>query len=431
MRRFVLFLLASCALVSPSLANQRIGSAASIENDVRGAISGREERLAVGNEIYADEVLTTGVASRGKFVFDDRTDLQMGPSSRLKLDSFVYSGNSGVSFNAAKGVFRFISAPGGHKDYHVRTPTATIGVRGTTFGVRASRTRTDAVLVDGVIEVCRANGGSCRVLDVPCTTVTVTAGGVTRPKAVGSNDWTFDGSCKPGRQGGNEPPRSIGGPPPSPPDDEPPVDWSGFSFGFNAGTAIGAAEFADPIPLHGAAFQGGPKLGYNWRLTPNIIAGFEADAEYRSEIGGGSNGLGWASNSRGGYLGTFRARIGYAFDRWLVFGTGGLAYGHIIAPKSFSGFNVITAGYTAGTSQNNPFLPGWAAGGGVQYALTDNLSVKAEYLYVKLQHDLPLYSTNVTAYPVGVCNISGLHSIRLGVSYGFSLKDLAAAAGGN
>lgn len=430
MRRLALSLSASCAVASPCFADQKIGSAVSIEKDVRGATAERSARLDVGDEIYVDEILTTAAESRGKFTFDDRANLQMGPSSRVKLDNFVYSGNSGVVFNATKGVFRFVSAPGEHKRYEVRTPTATIGVRGTTFGVRATRGRTDAVLIDGAIEVCQASGGNCRTLDTPCTFVTVTDAGVTRPRTLRSNDWRFDSnSCRlPGPRGGNEPTQPPDAPPTDGASPPPAYDWGGLSIGFNAGAAVGDAEFADPVPMRGAGFLGGLKLGYNWQVTPHIVAGFETDAEYRSGIGGGTNGQGSASNTRGGYLGTFRARLGYAFDRWLVYGTGGLAYGHIIAPKNFSGANVIGPAYAQGISQNNPFLPGWTVGGGVQFALTDRLSVKAEYLYVRLQHDLPLYATNVAPYSVGVCNISGLHSIRVGASFGFSLNDLLSSA---
>lgn len=428
MRRLVVAIAISGAFLSPSFAEPTIGNASSIEKDVRGESGERSVRLDVGDEIYVDEVLTTAASSRGKFIFKDRTDLQMGPSSRVKLDSFVYSGDKGVVFNAAKGVFRFVSAPDGHKDYQVRTPTATIGVRGTTFGVRVTPGRTDAVLYGGAIEVCPASGDNCRTLETPCTFVTVTAGGVTTPRSLGRKDWSFDKSCDiPGRRGENAP-TPPGATPAGATPTQPSFDWGGLSVGFDVGSAVGDAQFADPVPMNGAGFLGGPKLGYNWQLTPNIVVGFETDASYRSEIGGGTNSHGSVSNSRGGYLGTFRARLGYAFDRWLVYGTGGLAYGHIIAPKSFSGGNVITSAYTYGTSQNNPFLPGWTVGGGVQFALFENLSVKAEYLYTRLQHDLPLYSTNVAASPIGVCNISGLHGFRVGVSYGFSLKDLLSGA---
>jgi hypothetical protein len=179
-------------------------------------------------------------------VFDDRTNLQMGPSSRVTLDRFVYSGGSeGVVFGAAKGAFRFVSAPGGHKDYDVRTPTATIGVRGTSFAVRVRSGRTDAVLYGGVIEVCSIATGQCRTLDSACTFVTVTGGGVTAPKALGDKDWSFDSTCRvPGRRGNAPPPAVVpsgggdenGGPPPPPP---PSFGWGGPSFGISVGSAIG------------------------------------------------------------------------------------------------------------------------------------------------------------------------------------------------
>ena len=52
--------------------------------------------------------------------------------------------------------------------------------------------RTDAVLYGGVIEVCSIASGQCRTLNSPCTFVTVTRSGVTTPKQVGKNDWSFE-----------------------------------------------------------------------------------------------------------------------------------------------------------------------------------------------------------------------------------------------
>jgi hypothetical protein len=200
MRRLPAALAVATALASPALAEPAIGTATVIEKDVRGEIAARAAKLGVGDEIFAQEVLLTGSDGRGKFVFQDRTDLQLGPSSRVKLDNFVYSGDNGVAFNAAKGVFRFVSAPAGHKDYVVRTPNATIGVRGTAFGVRVVFGRTDVVLYDGAVEVCAIVGGLCRTLGTACTFVTVSGGDVTQPAALGHGDWSFDDSCGGGGQ---------------------------------------------------------------------------------------------------------------------------------------------------------------------------------------------------------------------------------------
>jgi outer membrane immunogenic protein len=434
MNRFAMMLSLCVAFVSPSLAATKIGSATSIEKDVRGDSGGGARKLAVGDAVHANEVLTTAPASRGKFVFEDRTDLQMGPSSRVKLDSFVYSGNKGVVFNAAKGAFRFVSAPKGGHDYDVRTPTATIGVRGTRFAVRVLGGRTDAVLYGGVIEVCSIATRQCRTLDSACTFVTVTGSGVTEPKTVGKKDWTFDSTCRvPGRRGDNSPPPDAPGAPPHGPGAPPagfgapgtpttPIFYAfcGPSVGFTVGSAIGNGEFADPVPMNGAGFLGGLRLGYDMMLGENYRVGFETDAQYRSDLGGGSNGHGSISGVRGGYLGTYRLRFGQVFDRWFVYGTGGLAYGHVLAPRSFSGAGVINSVPTYGVSTSTEFMPGWTVGAGVQYALAPGVSLRAEYLYIQLRHSNPTYMTTAAPFPVPVCNKSAMHGLRVGVDFGFS-----------
>lgn len=217
MRSLAVSLSALLVVSAPLRAEEKIGSAVSIEKEVAGVAGDRNMRLKVGDDVFFQELLTTGAGSRGKFVFDDRAKLEMGPLSQVKLDSFVFASAPAVAFNAAKGVFRFASAPGGHKGYEVRTPKASIGVRGTAFGVRATPERTDAVLYDGAIEVCLPAGGACRTLSEPCSFVTVTDAGFTTTRDVGPADWSFDDACKKRkgprrRQGAIESPKSA--PPP-------------------------------------------------------------------------------------------------------------------------------------------------------------------------------------------------------------------------
>lgn len=226
MRRFTISISALLALSANAAAEQTpgdsaIGAAASIEKIVEGLTADRNMRLKAGDAVFFNELLTTGRESNGKFVFDDRAALQMGPQSQVRLDNFVYAkagGAPGVAFNVTKGALRFISAAGAHKPYEVRTNRTTIGVRGTAFAVRANDLRTDAVLYDGAIEVCLPQGRACRTLDKPCTTVSVTDAGFVETRTVGERDWTFDEQCrsKPApvqkrRHGAAEPPAS---PPP-------------------------------------------------------------------------------------------------------------------------------------------------------------------------------------------------------------------------
>ena len=81
------------------------------------------------------------------------------------------------------------------------------------------------------------------------------------------------------------------------------------------------------------------------------------------------NGIG---SDDGGYFGTVRGRLGYAFDRTLIYITGGLAYGGLNA-------NPVTGDATSNA--------GWTIGGGLEYAFTNNWTVKLEGLYVNLEED--------------------------------------------
>jgi outer membrane immunogenic protein len=79
-------------------------------------------------------------------------------------------------------------------------------------------------------------------------------------------------------------------------------------------------------------------------------------------------------SSRLNALGTIRGRLGWAFDRALLYGTGGVAFADL---KDQLSDQAIPFTATPGSSET-----GWTAGGGVEYALTDHWTAKAEYLHV-------------------------------------------------
>ncbi|UZF93135.1 outer membrane protein [Bosea sp. NBC_00550] len=158
--------------------------------------------------------------------------------------------------------------------------------------------------------------------------------------------------------------------------------WTGFYVGLNAG--VGWADSGDVIvtgPTPGSsgilgggggdgAFVGGGQIGYNWQ-SGSIVYGLETDIQY---VGTNSNvswgGYSWWAGRGGGdgsYFGTVRARLGYAVDRTLFYVTGGLAYGGLNT-------NPLTGDATSNA--------GWTVGGGVEYAFTNNWTVKIEGLYV-------------------------------------------------
>lgn len=220
---------------------------------------------------------------------------------------------------------------------------------------------------------------------------------------------------------------------------EPAFSWSGFYGGFNAGYAIDTKDFGDNTidgvtyekPKAGG-FTGGGQIGFNYELTPGsgIVLGVETDAQYvdmsyksTTTIQNGAQSDPRAPNNLD-VFGTVRARIGYAFDRFLVYGTGGFAYGTGPATLDF-------APVDGGISK------GWTAGGGLEYALsTDSffnffnssaVTLKAEALYVSVSRENFLRNmTAVTApaFTVGGTTFSRSQSnkfvaARAGINYKF------------
>jgi outer membrane immunogenic protein len=188
--------------------------------------------------------------------------------------------------------------------------------------------------------------------------------------------------------------------------------WTGFYVGVNAGYGFGdmndTRSYNIPAGLVAPGnpggtltlnnfdgndregFVGGAQIGYNIQFGA-FVAGIEADLQYADlggrnaeQLGGGTftfapGGINSVITNDVGnleYFGTVRARLGVAFDRVLVYGTGGFAYGGTDVGNNFSNFR---------TGRNNDDTSfGYALGGGVEYAFTNNLTFKLEGLYVNL-----------------------------------------------
>lgn len=178
----------------------------------------------------------------------------------------------------------------------------------------------------------------------------------------------------------------------------PPVyNWGGFYIGVNGGWGFGTSNWSDPANLPTTStgdfnIDGGlvgATLGANFQSGP-FVFGAEADIDW-ADINGNTKAtvanpfcilatptvgaFSTTCNTKDSWLGTFRGRIGYAFDRVLLFADGGLAFGDVQSAVSGPGFNT--------TYQSNTEL-GWTAGGGLEYGITQNLTAKVEYLYVSL-----------------------------------------------
>lgn len=176
---------------------------------------------------------------------------------------------------------------------------------------------------------------------------------------------------------------------------EPAFTWTGFYFGANAGYAWGSGEgAANRLGMDPDGWLGGGQIGVNYQFDNNIVLGAEADFQ-----GSGIKDKSLGYESKLDYFGTVRARLGYAFGNVLPYVTGGLAWGHNEVKDQ-----------VLGLSSSNTAV-GWTVGGGVEYAFTDNWTVKAEYLYMDLGED----------YYASIGDKSGLTAniVRAGINYKF------------
>jgi outer membrane immunogenic protein len=157
-------------------------------------------------------------------------------------------------------------------------------------------------------------------------------------------------------------------------------NWSGFYVGVNGGYGFGTSQHQVPgVATNSYSTSGavaGVTAGYNFQIN-NIVFGIEDDFDWSNMRGGANCTVGrvtFGCNTENSWIGTARGRLGYAFDRWLPYITAGAGFGNIKAtlnaPATAPGINQTRIGY--------------ALGGGVEYAMWDRWTVKAEYIYVDL-----------------------------------------------
>jgi outer membrane immunogenic protein len=146
--------------------------------------------------------------------------------------------------------------------------------------------------------------------------------------------------------------------------------WTGFYVGINGGGGWGRSQWdgIDRFNISGGMI--GATVGYSWQIN-QFVVGAEGDIDW-SGVKGNTNFLcPTGCETRNSWLATARARVGYGVDRFLPYLTGGLAFGDIRAS---------VPGFPGGSITN----AGWTLGGGLEFAVAPNVSIKGEYLYVDL-----------------------------------------------
>jgi outer membrane immunogenic protein len=177
-------------------------------------------------------------------------------------------------------------------------------------------------------------------------------------------------------------------------------DWGGGYIGINGGYTFGQSEWgSDPFnPSHlsstGNFNVNGGLVGVTMGVSGQWgawVFGVEGDFDWQGLSGSSSSAFctsvflalvagspagGLSCKTQSNWIGTVRARAGYAWDRVLLYGTAGGAGANV--ETSLNGLSV----------QNNAKF-GWTAGGGLEWAFADNWTAKVEYLFVGLSGNAP------------------------------------------
>jgi outer membrane immunogenic protein len=249
-----------------------------------------------------------------------------------------------------------------------------------------------------------------------------------------------------------------------------PPNWSGFYIGAHVGYGWGDFDFRDPfvkfnqpvlslpglilgVPLersfNGNSFLAGLQGGVNAQFG-SVVVGAEADVSWMridgsfrstsSQLGGlitTSEGVSAKLN----WLATLRTRLGWAFGSFLLYGTGGVAFGGVdaagditlttTAPLTIPGIPPIPPGSLSLATSDQRTHTGWTAGAGIEGMITSNLSAKLEYLYTDLgwlKHEGPIGIGGTLAPFLPGLSLTGggdfkviVQTIKLGINYRFAV----------
>jgi outer membrane immunogenic protein len=183
-------------------------------------------------------------------------------------------------------------------------------------------------------------------------------------------------------------------------------NWTGFYLGAHAGYGWGSSS--DGLELSGG-FIGG-QVGYNWQAMGSPwVLGVEVDSAWADfgRTSTFSTPVGLVSvSSNANYQGSARGRVGYAFDRTMIYVTGGLGW-----INNEVSINATVAPFTIGISDSQMHIGG-VVGAGVEHAIAPNWSVKAEYLYAAYNKQ-----TYFGTLGGGFSADADTHTLKVGLNY--------------
>ena len=199
-------------------------------------------------------------------------------------------------------------------------------------------------------------------------------------------------------------------------------NWTGFYIGGNLGGVWDTASVTDnffgvSISDTRSGFIGGGQIGYNWQVSPQFVLGVEwmfDGTSLSSGFGPVPDGFGGvvSGNDKANWLTTVTGRIGYAANNWLFYAKGGGGWVHDDA--TITSVDAVGNVFTASGSDTRS---GWVAGGGIEYGITPNWTVRVDYQHLGLTDRtiaLPLFAVTDSV------NFSRhLDMVTFGVNYKF------------
>jgi outer membrane immunogenic protein len=242
-------------------------------------------------------------------------------------------------------------------------------------------------------------------------------------------------------------------PPEQPAPANPVYNWTGFYLGGNVGYGWSHRDFTNTITGtfngvqntainsgtdDGKGWLGGGQIGFNYQFLSQWVAGIEADIDaahitsstsacFTALIGITTCGT---RDTDIKDFGTVRGRLGYAFNNWLAYGTGGWAWEHgsnttqitCIGPACPGTLGIPPTSPEPASVDVNP--SGWAAGGGLEWAFLPNWTLRAEYLHLQFDgvtEDRSKSSATVSGLFITThvsSNVS-VDLVRVGLNYQF------------
>jgi len=195
--------------------------------------------------------------------------------------------------------------------------------------------------------------------------------------------------------------------------------WTGLYIGAHVGAGwsttesrlntltVGAASFPIGIPLAshtGNGFLGGAQIGFNYQVGSNFVLGIEADGTWTDMKGSAPCLVLFTCTDKTKWMATAAGRVGFVFDRTMVFVKGGAAWA-----KHDHNVNLSLAGVTIDASSSDT-RTGWLIGTGVEQALGLGWSAKVEYNYID-------FGSKDATMPVSITGAGVVPSVSAATSF--------------